>query len=305
MRSDCRISGRGSSPHARGTLNPATPEIDQTGIIPACAGNTRWPRLVRLWWRDHPRMRGEHLGAFDEVSGDRGSSPHARGTPLARRTQRQHLGIIPACAGNTRLCADIARRYGDHPRMRGEHHTPIRKRGRWQGSSPHARGTLGTQLRLCVSIGIIPACAGNTPDPIVLSWAIWDHPRMRGEHSIRPLRKSTRRGSSPHARGTRSAPVIIHLTLGIIPACAGNTRRLRELPTRSWDHPRMRGEHLRLSGKKSAKPGSSPHARGTQQLVEAVGDEIGIIPACAGNTHWPNALISYPGDHPRMRGEHP
>ena len=30
----------GSSPRVRGTLNPNTPEVDQTGIIPACAGNT-------------------------------------------------------------------------------------------------------------------------------------------------------------------------------------------------------------------------------------------------------------------------
>ena len=31
----------GSSPRMRGTLDPAHPEIDQTGIIPAYAGNTR------------------------------------------------------------------------------------------------------------------------------------------------------------------------------------------------------------------------------------------------------------------------
>ena len=113
----------GSSPHARGTL----------GCL----------RLKPKWPRDHPRMRGEH---------------HVR-----RRRHRLELGIIPACAGNTRQqrlgawrirgssphargtrswCKAWSCRRGDHPRMRGEHPPPLGGRERVSG--------------------IIPACAGNT-----------------------------------------------------------------------------------------------------------------------------------------------
>ena len=52
--------------------------------------------------------------------------------------------------------------------------------------------------------GIIPACAGNTlrtVEPIALAG---DHPRMRGEHTVRVQNAVRVLGSSPHARGTQS-----------------------------------------------------------------------------------------------------
>ena len=114
-------------------------------------------------------------------------------------------------------------------------------------------------------IRIIPACAGST------------YPRAR---SI-----GLPWGSSPHARGARN--------------------RVRELVPVLGDHPRMRGEHEKLSL--------------NEQAIER------IIPACAGSTasemplmklvtgsspHARGALSQMPAmstsgwDHPRMRGEH-
>ena len=62
---DCTMAKYGgSSPRMRGTLDPAHPEIDQTGIIPAYAGNTgRWPPFRHRPW-DHPRVCGEHGCAY-------------------------------------------------------------------------------------------------------------------------------------------------------------------------------------------------------------------------------------------------
>ena len=50
--------------------------------------------------------------------------------------------------------------------------------------------------------------------------------------------------------------------------------------------------------------GSSPLARGAPVCLDDLGDEGGIIPACAGGT--PLARWDQPGrgDHPRLRGEH-
>jgi len=113
----------GSSPHARGTLSPV--HGDQFGhrFIPACAGNTPVSGFAKDAGAVHPRMRGEHYYALEEVQGD--------------------VRFIPACAGNTTRTAMRGGFRSVHPRMRGEHasqyllcHRPA------LGSSPHARGTL-------------------------------------------------------------------------------------------------------------------------------------------------------------------
>ena len=52
---------------------------------------------------DHPRMRGEHAMSRCCFPVFEGSSPHARG---ALDTVQRHggwKGIIPACAGSTRI----------------------------------------------------------------------------------------------------------------------------------------------------------------------------------------------------------
>ena len=95
------VACQGSSPHVRGALNPATPEIDQTGIIPACAGST-WRGLPpTVDERDHPRMCGEHLLAVKVWRLHLGSSPHVRGAQSDGDYSRAMGGIIPACAGST------------------------------------------------------------------------------------------------------------------------------------------------------------------------------------------------------------
>ena len=66
-------------------------------------------------------MRGEHIVEALLTLLPQGSSPHARGTRVLQRRNVQVSGIIPACAGNTRLnCLSVVL-MRDHPRMRGEH----------------------------------------------------------------------------------------------------------------------------------------------------------------------------------------
>ena len=153
-------------------------------------------------------------------------------------------------------------------------------------------------------MGIIPACAGNTPVSYSLSRPKKDHPRMRGEHLFYRLFCSMGRGSSPHARGTRQDPVFIISKIGIIPACAGNTVFVIIVISLIWDHPRMRGEHRGQPFRLADWQGSSPHARGTPGHVRVAKDIVGIIPACAGNTFTLVWTTTESRDHPRMRGEH-
>ena len=137
-----RCSHMGSSPRVRGTPATFYRKGGVTGIIPACAGNTREAPSSPTATRDHPRVCGEH----------RSNSLDSTRPPW----------IIPACAGNT----DHAPTLVSDPR----------------GSSPRVRGTRGSPLRGAFACGIIPACAGNTGEPDAWSARTRDHPRVCGEH---------------------------------------------------------------------------------------------------------------------------
>ena len=188
--------------------------------------------------------------------------------------------------------------------MCGEHSSRHDHCGCIQGSSPRVRGTLFAVSVVVSSLGIIPACAGNTLCIDGIGLPTRDHPRVCGEHESIVDTSLIDVGSSPRVRGT----LLIILSeigwVGIIPACAGNTSPHKSASEAVRDHPRVCGEHLREIGSETIPMGSSPRVRGTQQLVKAVGDIVGIIPACAGNTVSLTMPMVGIGDHPRVCGEH-
>ena len=192
---------------------------------------------------DHPRMCGEHQAHNISKTGEQGSSPHVRGTPVFNVADSFALGIIPACAGNTSLLCDGLLNDRDHPRMCGEHSRETQHAGCQRGSSPHVRGTLKFIGMSFAVMGIIPACAGNTGLLIRPCADGGDHPRMCGEHCCSSFRLLFVLGSSPHVRGTPPTVTVLTPTDGIIPACAGNTRPPLLLRRFRRDHPRMCGEH--------------------------------------------------------------
>ena len=127
---------------------------------------------------------------------------------------------------------------------------------------------------------------------------------MCGEH-MDPCPSATMiPGSSPHVRGAPLATPSARSPPGIIPACAGSTRR--PIVRLRWcrDHPRMCGEHKMRYGDIRVGKGSSPHVRGAPSSRLWRAGRRGIIPACAGSTEsaWKNAASEW--DHPRMCGEH-
>ena len=133
---------------------------------------------------------------------------------------------------------------------------------------------------------IIPACAGSTARSASSWTALWDHPRLRGEHAESTSALETVTGSSPPARGALEDSV------------GEGFAHLR------GDHPRLRGEHGQLAHGGALAEGSSPPARGAQHTLFEYGQGIRIIPACAGSTGGTKPSgITYE-DHPRLRGEH-
>ena len=218
---------RGSSPHVRGALVWSCPYCGHSGIIPACAGSTRYSTTGKQGRRDHPRMCGEHGGVNNYNNPTLGSSPHVRGAHAMTGEKTQVYGIIPACAGSTTTSSRTRTGRWDHPRMCGEHFDEwiddmsatgssphvrgapcclVRTTPSW-GSSPHVRGAPVVHGLLDGLGGIIPACAGSTTPPAQDRHATRDHPRMCGEHIQRVLRRIAEQGSSPHVRGARSRSV--------------------------------------------------------------------------------------------------
>ena len=94
---------KGSSPRVRGAVCGCVHTAPVDGIIPACAGSSlhsgrRGPRA-----RDHPRVCGEQNSALMIAASCWGSSPRVRGAVGSWINSMSDFGIIPACAGSSRL----------------------------------------------------------------------------------------------------------------------------------------------------------------------------------------------------------
>ena len=253
---------------------------------------------------DHPRIRGEHPTSAASSPRTWGSSPHTRGARFARELLSLAVRIIPAYAGSTRVPRRSPRNARDHPRIRGEHFSPGGLSPLLYGSSPHTRGAPARRRRRHLRDRIIPAYAGSTPTPSGTSRRETDHPRIRGEHSHRPLMMFLPTGSSPHTRGALAEVDPGQVGARIIPAYAGSTsRRCPERLSRA-DHPRIRGEHDFELVLHVEFAGSSPHTRGALRQGFRGLERAGIIPAYAGSTTASASALRALSDHPRIRGEH-
>ena len=105
-------------------------------------------------------------------------------------------------------------------------------------------------------------------------------------------------------RGTRRPLLPRESGDGIIPAYAGNTLPSIACRNRTWDHPRVCGEHHIVLDDEVAGKGSSPRMRGTHVKHDEIQNDVGIIPAYAGNTFSAETLPYRLRDHPRVCGEH-
>ena len=130
------------------------------------------------------------------------------------------------------------------------------------------------------------------------------HPRSRGEHDARGHGIEDVAGSSPLARGTPASRRRWKPAFRFIPARAGNTRPCSPTTSPPPVHPRSRGEHAALGGRRTAAAGSSPLARGTLREIQERHAEGRFIPARAGNTAPGPSLPACGPVHPRSRGEH-
>ena len=275
----------GSSPHTRGTpLSCASVGHSGRRFIPAHAGNTPSASAPPSSGPVHPRTRGEHDKTATLWDATTGSSPHTRGTRGQSTWRLTSTRFIPAHAGNTAFSVTLTPHISVHPRTRGEHREPLSIKFRFDGSSPHTRGTLSTPVAVRQGPRFIPAHAGNTLPKTLGTTAASVHPRTRGEHVAAGNACWDYDGSSPHTRGTHRTR---HSLIAPAPV-----------------HPRTRGEHVKVARLIDGGDGSSPHTRGTHRIVLDQHPENRFIPAHAGNTHRPCTEGLEAPVHPRTRGEH-
>ena len=211
----------GSSPLARGLRRRRRRARVRAGIIPARAGFTAALACSSFVWTDHPRSRGVYQPRIGAKTSLPGSSPLARGLLSVRCATPCAPRIIPARAGFTRRSPREWRPDADHPRSRGVYSCT---------DTNHAAG-----------LRIIPARAGFTALAEGVRHAITDHPRSRGVYLTHPGHPHPGMGSSPLARGLRTAIYDGLRDRRIIPARAGFTCLASLACVRFADHPRSRG----------------------------------------------------------------
>ena len=146
-----------------------------------------------------------------------------RGTQCHGYEATLYGGITPAYAGNTCVACMPVVAYKDHPRVCGEHQQRPSPAEGGIGSPPRMRGTLHVRRVLFAVDGITPAYAGNTLISGFAGRAVWDHPRVCGEHMLRLAGTAEHEGSPPRMRGTPDYDAQADIDAGITPAYAGNT----------------------------------------------------------------------------------
>ena len=232
--------------------------------------------------------------------------------------------LIPACAGKTSPPIATGLILTAHPRVCGENPIGRRAPDSCAGSSPRVRGKLLKRCAQTVITGLIPACAGKTLRPRKSLCTSRAHPRVCGENFVKCVRVFGCVGSSPRVRGKPGSMKLNKKTLGLIPACAGKTRKAHRDFLHAGAHPRVCGENNSIIDIMRVNGGSSPRVRGKQALENRVSTKCGLIPACAGKTKshsrlalrlrahprvcgengkMPNPIPSRPGSSPRVRGK--
>ena len=130
----------------------------------------------------------------------------------------------------------------------------------------------------------IPACAGETLDQPRQVTPSMVYPRVCGGNEEEADYWNSVGGLSPRVRGKRALPDKVCMHSGSIPACAGETRRLRHCPRTGGVYPRVCGGNYWRQGNYPMKQGLSPRVRGKRWGISCSPSVEGSIPACAGET---------------------
>ena len=122
VNADAKIVGTGSSPRWRGARRRLRPRLHRLGLIPALAGSTSSPCVMKPPAGAHPRAGGEHASAAVTMGRTLGSSPRWRGAHLLTcgfsRAQRQSTSLSVAdLADSDSPCSSLSEGHPPHLRV--------------------------------------------------------------------------------------------------------------------------------------------------------------------------------------------
>ena len=214
---------QGLSPRVRGKPSANMPATASDRSIPACAGETDFPRVGRRVGQVYPRVCGGNMLTSVRRGNEKGLSPRVRGKPELQRTGRLAMWSIPACAGET--VPDPARRrsVSVYPRVCGGNPCTAPPILTPTGLSPRVRGKHVAGDSAWSDVGSIPACAGETHTDLRFGSLPTVYPRVCGGNLRRCAHRNVVRGLSPRVRGKPDKGFILLGRIGSIPACAGET----------------------------------------------------------------------------------
>ena len=171
---------RGLSPRVRGNPGGGLVVGSPVRSIPACAGEPlsavgrRWPGRV------YPRVCGGTGMVHRYLSAMGGLSPRVRGNQKVPEEFRQHIGSIPACAGEPRRPLGTLVGVAVYPRVCGGTCCPKTILDTPAGLSPRVRGNRPAPTPPTPKPRSIPACAGEPDQQVagVIGQAVY--PRVCG-----------------------------------------------------------------------------------------------------------------------------
>ena len=222
------------------------------------------------------------MGSVRERNGGDGLSPRVRGNPIAQAGWPPGCGSIPACAGEPSSSPPAPRTPTVYPRVCGGTPGGAVPALPQPGLSPRVRGNRQRRLRLAECLRSIPACAGEPRRFAGWCEAREVYPRVCGGTAEADRLAEAARGLSPRVRGNRRWPNASGLSIGSIPACAGEPHGQPDNAGPTGVYPRVCGGTDRTEARSSIRGGLSPRVRGNRRTRFRLSSRIRSIPACAG-----------------------
>ncbi|OSM00323.1 hypothetical protein MAIT1_00816 [Magnetofaba australis IT-1] len=295
----------GRSPRGRGKPFGVGQLLNQTGSIPAWAGETQRPQRRIKAVEVDPRVGGGNVKAHSQQYGYRGRSPRGRGKLRLSATYALGRRSIPAWAGETPVSRSPHVFQRVDPRVGGGN-------CRWQvgflirrGRSPRGRGKRLPAILAGEIQRSIPAWAGETTRPAPPCLAARVDPRVGGGNLTGCSRWMRAPGRSPRGRGKRRGSPSVQATGRSIPAWAGETRWGDASRSRRAVDPRVGGGNDAKKRQEWQREGRSPRGRGKPSPEPGQFDAARSIPAWAGETTASRCSAPTRGVDPRVGGGNP
>ena len=252
----------GLSPRVRGNRLLHLLKAIAQGPIPACAGQPKRPCAARAARRAYPRVCGATIESTAEGPQGEGLSPRVRGNQKKSRARKRMDGPIPACAGQPVQGAYRSPFGRAYPRVCGATAQWCDQPSPVYGLSPRVRGNRCWPRASLSALRPIPACAGQ-PQTVISNFCfIKAYPRVCGATMLLLRLSRIGVGLSPRVRGNLAPERYKGLSLGPIPACAGQPALLCHRQSARRAYPRVCGATFLRVVLMPCWQGLSPRVRG-------------------------------------------